>query len=446
MKKLGWLALFGSQVAIVIGFWAYDHINHVMGNQLTGGPVGQYLAYGRLAGLLAVLFILFQIMLIGRVKWLERIFGMDRMAHLHHIIGFAIVVFLLAHPLLVTLGHSMQSESGFLEQYLDFLKNWEDVLAAAIGMLIISVTIIFSILVLKRWVKYEIWYYAHLTLYVGIALAFGHQFEVGSDFTGNKHFADYWYAIYAITFASLAYYRLLRPAIFFLRHRFKVAKVIRESADVTSIYIEGNRLEYFPAEAGQFMIVRFWAKGFRWEAHPFSISMCPDGKQLRLSIKASGDFTRKIPELEVGTPVFIDGPHGIFTSRNCRTSKVLLVAGGIGITPIRSLAEEMSAQKRDVTLIYANKNRVSIVFEKELDDLVKASEGRLNVIHILSQDESWSGEKGRLDMGKIRRLVPDFLERDIYLCGPPLMMNLILKTFKEIKAKKLGIHYEKFAL
>ncbi|OGV37149.1 MAG: hypothetical protein A2X48_04880 [Lentisphaerae bacterium GWF2_49_21] len=446
MKKFGWLVLLASQFAVVTGFWAYDHVNHPMGNLLTGEPVGQYLAYGRLAGLLAVLLILFQLMLIGRVKWLEQTFGLDRMANLHHFIGFGIVVFLVAHPLLVTMGHSMQAGTGFLDQYIDFCRNWEDVLAAVIGIAIMAVAIFFSILVLKKWVKYEVWYYSHLPFYVAILLAFGHQFEVGSDFTGNRYFAGYWYAIYAFTFANLIHYRFLRPVIFYLRHRFKIEKIVQESGDVTSVYIEGRNMEFFPVEAGQFMIVRFWTKGFRWEAHPFSMSFCPDGKRIRLSIKALGDFTRRIPRLKPGTPVFIDGPHGVFISSRCKTSKVLLVAGGIGITPIRALSEEMSAKKLDVILIYANRNRAAIVFEKELDDLVKASEGRLKVIHILSEDPEWNGEKGRLDMGKIQRLVPDFLERDIYLCGPPLMMKIMLKTFAGIKVPKSSIHFEKFAL
>jgi len=447
MKKFGWLILLGSQFAIVAGFWAYDHVNHMMGNQLTGEPVGQYLAYGRLAGLLAVLLILFQLMLIGRIKWLERVFGLDRMAHLHHFTGFAIVVFLVAHPFLVTTGHSMQSGTGFIDQYIYFLKNWEDVLAAVIGVIIISVAISFSILVMKKWVKYEIWYYSHLSLYVAIALLFGPQFEVGTDLVGNRLFSGYWYALYAFAFANLIHYRILRPIIFFLRHRFTVEKLVPEAGDVTSVYIDGKSMEFFPVEAGQFMIVRFWAKGFRWEAHPFSMSFRPDGKKIRLSIKASGDFTKHIPELKPGTSVFIDGPHGIFTSRNCTSSKVLLIAGGIGITPIRALAEEMSDTGRDVILLYANRSRSSIVFEKELNELVEKSKGNLKVVHVLGEeDPGWTGEKGRLDKERISRLVADLPDREVFLCGPPLMMKSIRISLSELNVPKAKIHFEKFAL
>ena len=446
MKKIVWMLILAAQLLVTVGFWFSYHVNHPMGNQLTGAAVGQYLAYGRLAGLLAVLFILFQLLLIGRIKWLEQAFGMDRMTQLHHITGFAIVFFLVAHPLLVTMGHSMQAGTGFFEQYIDFCKNWEDVLAAVIGIMIMSVAIIFSVLVLKKWVKYEVWYYSHLTFYVAIALAFGHQFEVGSDFTGNKYFAGYWYAIYAFTFANLIHFRILRPIIFFLRHRFRIEKVVQESADVTSVYIEGNKMDLFPIAAGQFMIVRFLKKGFFWEAHPFSMSCLPNGNNIRLSIKGVGDFTRKIPGLSPGVSVLIDGPHGVFTAGSCKASKALLIAGGIGITPIRSLAEEMSLKGRDVVLIYANRNRASIVFEKELADLVNSSSGRLKVIHVISDEPGWPGEKGRLDKEKISRRVPDFKEREAFLCGPPPMMKAVRSTLFSIGVPKNQIHYEKFAL
>ncbi len=446
MKKIVLMFLLVAQILIIVGFWFLNHVNHPMGNQLTGASVGQILAYGRLAGLLAVFGILFQLILIGRIKWVERTFGFDRITRLHHITGFSIVLLLIAHPLLVTIGHSMQAGTGFFEQYIDFCKNWEDVLAAVIGTMIMSVAIIFSVLVLKKWVKYEVWYYIHLTFYIAVALILGHQFEVGTDFISNKMFADYWSALYAFTFANLIYYRIIRPIIFFIRHRFKISRLVSETGDATSVYIEGNQIGLFPVEAGQFMIVRFLTRGFRWESHPFSMSCLPNGKNLRISIKGVGDFTKRISDLKPGVSVFIDGPHGIFTSECCKSSKVLMIAGGIGITPIRSLTEEMLSMGRDVVLLYSNRNSASIVFEKELNGLVNSSSGRLKVIHVISDDPSWSGEKGRIDKEKITILVPDFREREVFLCGPPPMMKAVMLTLSNLGVPNKHMHYERFAL
>jgi predicted ferric reductase len=417
-----------------------------MGNQLTGDLVGRILAYGRLAGLLAVLGILFQLILIGRIKWVERIFGFDRLTHLHHITGFSILILIFAHPFLITTGHSMQAGIGYFAQLKDFFINWDDVFAAAIGLSLIIPAMVLSVLVLRKMVKYEIWYYVHLTLYVALALIFGHQFEVGTDFSSNKTFADYWYALYAFTFANLIYYRIVRPVIFFIRHRFKIARLVSETGDATSVYIEGDKMDLFPVEAGQFMIVRFLTKGFRWEAHPFSMSCLPNGKNLRLSIKGVGDFTRRISNLMPGVSVFIDGPHGVFTAKSSKSSKILMIAGGIGITPLRSLTEEMTSMGRDVILLYSNRNRDSIVFKKELNELENSSSGRLKVIHVITDDPACSGEKGRIDKEKITRLVPDFIEREVFLCGPPPMMKALRLALSSIGVPNKHIHYERFAL
>jgi len=444
--KISGLVALGAQLLIVIGFWVWNHVHHPMGNQLTGDRIGQLLAYGRLTGLLAAFGILLQLILIGRVKWVERTFGLDRLTRLHHGLGFALIVLLIAHPILVTAGHALQAGTSPWAQFLDFCRNWDDVLAATVGLGLMIAALAFSAAILWKRLRYETWYATHLTLYIALALAFGHQLSVGSDLTDNHWFARYWYALYAFVFGNLIFYRFIRPLWFFARHRFVVTGLVPEAGDVTSVYIGGRNLESFRIEAGQFMLVRFLARGFRWEAHPFSMSCFPDGKQIRLTIKRLGDFTRRIPDLKPGTPVIIDGPHGVFTARRCKSPKVLMIAGGIGITPIRSLAEELLAAGRDITLIYGNRQHALIALEKELDALVRAAAGRLRVIHVMSDDPEWPGEKGRVDAARMARLVPDVKERDVYLCGPPVMMKLVRSALVGLGVRRRRLYYERFSL
>jgi len=446
MKKALWLSLLISQLLVIAGFWAWTHTHHAMGNQLTGGVAGKLLAYGRLAGLLAAFGVLLQLTLIGRVRWVERIFGLDRLSRLHHIAGFLLLIVLLAHPFLVNTGHALQAGVGRWAQFLDFCRTWDDVLPAAIGLAIIVVALLLSAVFVAGRIGYETWHATHLLLYIAVILAFGHQLAVGSDFTGNEWFTAYWRGLYIVVVGSFVFYRFIRPLWLFFRHRFIVAGLTLESGDVTSVRIEGRNLEAFHAEAGQFVIVRFLAPGFRWEAHPFSISMRPDGKQIRLTIKGLGDYTRRIPDLKPGTRVIIDGPHGIFTVRRCVSDRVLMIAGGIGITPVRSVAEELVAGGRDVVLLYGNRNGTSVVFERELRDLVAASSGRLKVVCVMSDDAGWPGEKGRIDQDRILRLVPDVRERDVYLCGPPVMMRLIRASLLKLRVPKRRVYYERFAL
>ena len=194
------------------------------------------------------------------------------------------------------------------------------------------------------------------------------------------------------------------------------------------------------------MMLRFMTKGFRWQSHPFSMSCLPDGRHLRVTIKQLGDFTRQIPDIKPGTPVIIDGPHGAFTARQCHSLSAVMIAGGIGITPIRSLSEDLLNAGRNVHIIYSNRNRASIVFRKELDELAAAFAGRLKLTHVISEEPSWEGEHGRLDRDKIARLVPDTSDCDFYLCGPPSMMMSIRSILLKLGVRSGKIHFERFSL
>lgn len=446
MKSISVAALV-SQVLVVLGFWAWNHIHFQTGNQFEAGATAKLLMFGRLAGLLAAVGILLQLTLIGRARRIEQEFGLDRLSRIHHVLGFTLLAALIAHPVLVTLGHAAQADVSFVSQLADFFTVWDDVGAAMVALVLILAAMFFSVLILRKFIRYEFWYSTHLVIYLAIALALGHQLEKGTDLAmGPAWVRGYWIGLNSIVLASLLGYRFIRPLWIFHRHRFAVVRVVAETGDVNSVYIEGRDMVSFRIEAGQFMIVRFLSSGFRLEAHPFSMSCVPDGRQLRLTIKALGDFTKRIPSITPGTPVLIDGPYGVFTGRKCRSDKVLMIAGGIGITPLRSLAGELVAAGRDVVLIYGSRNHNGIVFNGELADLERESSGRFRVVHVLSDDPEWQGERGRVDSAMIARLVPDLKVREVYLCGPPLMMRLVRRTMIELDVDKAMIHYESFKL
>jgi predicted ferric reductase len=446
IRRFAGIAALAVLAAVPIAIWAWNHVHHPMGNQLTGLPAGRLLAYGRLAGLVAGLGALFQILLVSRAGWLGRAFGFDRLARLHHVAGFALIIALLVHPVLLAMGHAAQAGVTLWEQYLDFCRNWDDVGEAAAGLWLAMVAMGFSVVVLVSRLSYEVWHATHLLFYAAVALSAGHILEVGTDFTvGPPWFRWHWIGLSVFVAATLAWYRVVRPLALFARHRFAVTGMARETADVVSVSIGGRAMDSFRCAAGQFVIVRFLAPGFRWEAHPFSVSNTPDGGDLRLTVKAVGDFTRRVPALQPGTPVVVDGPHGAMTAARCGTANVLLVAGGIGITPLRSLAGELLAQGRRVALLYANRRADGIALRSELDSMASAN-GNFTVVHVLSDDPAWSGEKGRIDGGMVKRLVPDVGERDVFLCGPPPMMKAVRSVLRGLSVPSGRIHDERFAL
>lgn len=430
---------------VVLGFWLWNQLHSATGNLFAQDRATLLLVIGRLAGLLAVCAVLLQVTLINRAKWVERAFGLDRLFRLHHWVGFSVVALFLAHPLLLTISWARRGEVSLWFQFKDFLQNWDDVAAAAVAVVIFLAVVALSAALVRKRLKYEWWYATHLCVYAAILLAFGHQLAVGGDFTGNRWFAGYWYGAYAFVAANLLWFRILRPWITFARQRFTVTRLVPETDEVTSVYITGRHLDRFPVAAGQFVIVRFLARGFRWQAHPFSISAVPTGREIRLTIKRLGDFTRRIPELPPGTAVVIDGPHGLFTAARSVRPKVLAIAGGIGITPVRSVVEELLRAGRDTVLLYGNRGRAMIAFHAELGDLAAQQTG-LRVVHVLSADPGWGGEEGNLDQEKIARLVPDVAEREVYLCGPPPMMKGVIRNLHALGVPPRRIYYERFAL
>ncbi|MEK7556840.1 MAG: oxidoreductase, partial [Patescibacteria group bacterium] len=291
---------------------------------------------------------------------------------------------------------------------------------------------------------YEAWYFLHLLVYVAVFLSLWHQFVVGTDLLASRVFYTYWVGIYTVVLGSHLIFRFGRPVYLFFRHQFRVSRIFRENYNTVSIYFTGKSTDQFNIYPGQFMILRFFTKGLWWQAHPFSLSRVPDGKEIRITAKAVGDFTQKLGSVPVGTKVLIDGPYGIFTEWTNESPKVLFIAGGIGITPIRSLMERLVSRGREAVLLYANKTEKDIVFKKELEEVVKRYGG--DIVHVLSDEPAYAGEKGFIDTNKIKRLVPDVAKRDVYLCGPPPMMKAVIAALQNLGVSAERIHWERFAL
>lgn len=425
-------------VLIIGGFWWT-----ISGALLFKGGPSALLSLGRIAGLLAAFLILLQLFTIGRTAALERTFGLDTLARFHRLSGQWGITLLLLHPILVTAAYAGFGKISFVTQTRDFLSG-DETLPAVIGLIIFCLIVVMAVTIVRRHLRYETWYFVHLASYLGVLFSFGHQLDLGGDLTGSTLFYGYWVLLYVAVLGCHLIFRFLLPVVRWHRHRFVVDRVVRENQSVVSIYITGKNLDTFIAQPGQFMILRFLSKGRWWQAHPFSLSMVPDGTHLRVTVKGLGDFSNGIGDIQPGTSVLIEGPFGIFTDRVRSSERVLFIAGGIGITPIRSLLEQMLNAGRECVLLYSSRTSQDIVFERELATLAQRSSCR--AVHILSGDPSFAGEKGRLDAQRIERLVPDVRERDVYLCGPIPMIDAMRVGLRSIGVPRQRMHYEKFVL
>ncbi len=439
-KVLAW-AFWAANLAIIVGFWANGS-----GRLFAGAALGeQVLIFGRICGLLATFCALTQFVLMGRVGWLEPIFGLDRLAIFHRRNGVATLSLLLTHSFLVTLGYSLLRHVDIITQTLFQLGSVLVVLAVTAEALFV-LTVGMSIYIVRKHLTFETWYAVHIFNYLAIVLVFWHQIFHGYDLVTQPVFMYYWIGLYVFTLANVLVWRFSRPLWRYMRFKFTVQKVVPETPTATSIYITGRRFTDFKAKGGQFVMVRFLTKGLWAQEHPFSLSMMPSGQHIRLTIRQLGDFTNQVPFIKAGTKVMVSGPYGAFTHERQTTNKVLYIAGGIGITPIRAMLEERSRwpHHEDVVLLYGNRTLKDTVFLKELTTL--ASQLKMPFLNILSEQKNYKGETGYIDKDKIARLVPDVAKRDIFLCGPPPMMAIIRASLIELGVPEQRINYERFAL
>lgn len=438
LRKILLYCLLLAGFIVILHFW--------YGNVLTRKAADQAdlpQELGRLAALTAVYLLMVQVLLIGRVSWIERSFGLDRLTIIHHLNATLIISLLIAHPLLLTYGYAESEGRAFIDQYRELL-TWQYVIFAAIGLGLLILIGAISYTPLKNRLKYEKWYSTHLFMYLVVLLTFPHQLVNGNDFSDSPALLYFWCGLYLFSLGNLVGFRFIKPLAAYARHHFTIERIERESDDVVSLYIGGAHMDRFTYEPGQFVMVRFLARSFWLEAHPFSLSLPPGGAHIRISIKNSGDFTARVPQLLPGTHVLIDGPHGVFTPRVCDGSKVLLMAGGIGITPIRAVSEAFIAAGKEVVLLYSTRKKGGIVFKEELDSL--AAQANYTLHYVVSDEPSWAGEKGRIDKDMIIRLVPDAVQREVFVCGPPPMMMGLVNMLSSLGVEKNLIHYERFSL
>ncbi|HVA30460.1 MAG TPA: ferredoxin reductase family protein [Gaiellaceae bacterium] len=430
-----WTVVLGNAAAIV---WLWVH-----GGNVTTKSSGDVLtSVARLTGLLSAYLALIQVVLLARVPALERFVGFDRLTVWHRWNGHACVDLVVAHVVFSVWGYAVLDKYTIFKELSTMLGGgiYPGMITATVGTAFLIAVVATSIVIVKRRLRYEWWYAVHLLAYAGIALAWFHQIPTGNELVLDKIAADYWRSLYIATIVLLVAFRILAPVVAAFRYRLRVAAVIDEGPGIVSLWITGRRLDRLRAEAGQFFIWRFLTRDRWWKAHPFSLSAAPDGRSLRITVKALGDDTARFGEIPVGTRVAAEGPFGVFTEASRRRDKMLLIAGGIGITPVRALLQHL---RGDVLVLYRVVSDADIVFREELETLARASGAELRYV---VGDHATDEGRDHLSPAHLRELVPDIAERDVYVCGPPGLTDIVTRHVRQAGVKRSHIHTERFAL
>jgi len=434
-----WLSLLA-----VVALWTTGHGVQDLGSLGTG-----LTSVGRLSGLLSSDLLLLQVLLMARIPAVEKAYGQDELARRHRVVGFTSFTLMVAHIVTITLGYAAASPAGLWGTITDFVANYPGMLLAVAGTVALVAVTVTSIKAARSRLRYESWHLLHLYAYLGVGLALPHQLWTGKEFLSSPAATVFWWGLWAAAAASVAFWRVGHPLWRSLRHQLVVTEVRAESPTVTTVVMRGRNLHRLPVQAGQFMQWRFLSGTGGTRAHPYSLSAAPNGATLRITAAHLGDGSAQLANLRPGTRVAFEGPYGRLHEGVRTKTKVLLMASGIGVTPMRALLESMSQGPGDVTLVYRVSSDGDRIFIGELTALAAARQARLFVVAgpRASGRASWlPAHAAHLgDVEALRQLVPDVADHDVFICGNPGWMDAAERAAAGAGVPPERIHIERFA-
>jgi len=416
--------------------------------QIAGGGADAVSAIGRLTGLWASDLLLLQVLLMARIPILERAFGQDRLARWHRLAGFTSFWLMIAHVVLITLGYAGAAHANAFAELWDMILTYPGMLLATAGTLALVMVVVTSIRAARRTLRYESWHLIHLYAYLGVGLALPHQLWTGTDFVGSPASIAYWWTLYAVSAGGILLYRVGLPAWRSWRHRLVVSHVRAEGPGLTSVYLTGRRLDRLPARAGQFFQWRF-LDGPGWSrAHPYSLSATPNGKMLRITVKDLGDGSSRVASLRPGTKALIEGPYGKLTGETYAGGPLVLLACGIGVTPLLSLLGELPYRPGEATLIYRARNESEVAFRAELDWF--AARRGVRIVYLLgprATRPSWLPAQfaDHGDADALREIAPQIARSHVYVCGPDAWTEAARTAAKAAGVEGGHLHTELFS-
>ena len=396
-------------------------------------------ATSRFAALIGTYFALLGILLVSRIPWVERGVGHDRLVTWHRKLGPWSLYLIGIHVLLVTIGYAGQFHVNLASELINILTTFNWMWAALAGFIFMITAGVTSYKKARAKLSYEAWWVIHVSTYAAIALSFMHQVLNGPMFIGHPLNKGFWILLYGSMVFSILYWRFAIPTFRSFRHALKVEKIVNEGENMVSVIMHGNNLDKLGAQGGQFFGWRFMSKGHALVSHPYSLSAAPTAHYLRITVKDLGDHSRSLADLKKGTRVFLEGPYGAFTAGRSSRKHVVLIGGGVGITPIRALMEEFR-EGVQLDVIFRASRSEDLVLREEMDYLAAQSEGSIRVHYLVG-----SRKIHPMDARTLKALVPRFADSDIYICGPGPLVETVREAAKDLGVPKNRFHDEAFA-
>lgn len=404
------------------------------------GSAKAMLRIGKVLGLVAGVLLLMQLLWSARIRVLDRIFGLNKLFRFHRLMGITIAGCALLHPMLVYLPDNTL--------IIPLTKRyWPELVGLGLLLCILSMAITSTFRTGLR-LPYEFWRTAHrvaaVVVVAGLAV---HVLNVSDSFgRGVPQTSAYgaiglWVLLYAWMTSHRIWTRI-RPHT--------VAAVESAGRDAVSLRVRPRTGRAFRYAPGQFAFIRIKSAGVRTEEHPFTIASSPARpKDLEFVIRLCGDWTNTIANVQPGDRIAIDGPYGLFSHLRCNgQAELVMIAGGIGITPMLSMLRYMADTNDDrrITLIWSNKTRDHVVQGDTYRELEAHLPG-LRVHHFFTKGPEATATGGRLDHAVLERLLTDSSrEASVFICGPEGMMADMAKVLRGLGFSRRRIFTEQFSL
>ena len=389
-------------------------------------------SFGQLTGILGMAMLTIVIILSSRLKFLEKYFGgLDKVYFLHHFLGGLSLVFLLFHPVVLVLKFvkiSLHTAALF------FLP----VNSGAVDFGIFALFFLILLLVFTFFTKfsYRTWKITHKFLGLAFFFAILHIFVVPSDISLFLPLTIYM-GFLVLLGLSAFFYRTLFGKYLIKKLIYKVDEVNKLNDKVIEIVMstKGERLKY---QAGQYIFISFRNGGVSKDIHPFSITSGIFDSKLRITVKSFGKYTTRLRNLKIGAEAIIEGPFGVFSYLKNQNKNQVWIAGGVGITPFLSMLRSLKEKDYKIDLYYCVGTQSEIVFYEELKK-ISFENNNFRIIPVCGDVH------GRIDIKTIKSISGNILEKDFFLCGPPLMMKGVRSLLLENNVRNENIHSEEFS-
>ena len=384
-----------------------------------------------------------QFALTGRLRWLTHPFGADIVYLAHRYLSWAALVLMLGHFAIFYIWH--RPALGVLNP---LEADWE-LTAGRLSLAAFAALVVTAQFRKPLRLAYERWRALHLVLaVVALGAAVAHVLGVGR-FTADPDKRALWLGVTLGWLAVLGWSRLVVPWRQ-VRNPWRVVVNRDEGGGVHTLELapEGRPLRRW--KPGQFAWLSIGRSPFSLKEHPFTISTAPEcGPNLSFSIKALGDDTARLIRTAPGTRAHVHGPYGAFSvDRAADAAGFVMIAGGVGITPILSNLHALHARRdpRPVVLVYANRAEDDIAFRSELE----AMRGDLDLTLVMVLEQAppgWQGVTGRIDRALLaRHLPPASRDWPHMLCGPAPMTGAAAAALRDLGVPRAHIDAEVFDL